>query len=286
MASNTVLITGGNGQLGRELSLVAERFAPLRFVATDLPELDITNAEAIDRCMADLNPRYVVNCAAYTAVDAAESDEQRALALNGHAPALLANACKQHGAQLIHVSTDYVFDGRGHRPYAEDAPTAPLSAYGRTKLTGEQAVMQSGVGTVVRTAWLYSPFGNNFVKTMLRLSRERQSISVVADQVGSPTYAHDLAMAIGQMMASGKLSAGIYHYTNAGVCSWYDFAHEIMRLTNRPCRIEPIATEQYPTPAIRPCYSVLSKSKIQADFGIDIPHWTASLEHCLKRLID
>lgn len=284
MDVSTVLVAGGYGQLGQELQLVAPEFGGLRFVFARHADLDITQPQSIERAMGAIAPRYVVNCAAYTAVDAAESDEPRAMLVNGRAPALLAEACVRHNAQLLHLSSDYVFDGMASSPYTEEAPAAPLSAYGRSKLEGERAAMGAGVALVLRTSWLYSPFGGNFVKTMLRLSANRPEIAVVADQLGSPTYAHDLAWAIASIVASGHFRPGLFHYANRGMCSWYDLAREVVRLASRQCRIRAITTEQYPTPAVRPRYSVLSTSKLRETFDLDIPHWADSLSHCLKRL--
>lgn len=283
--SEIVLITGCNGQLGNELRLLAQSYAGLNFIFTDYDELDITCSEAVETFFAAHQPHFVVNCAAYTAVDKAEGDEANAMRLNGLAPGILAQMCKKHTAKLVHISTDYVFDGKNHTPYLETDPTCPISAYGRTKLQGELAVMESGVAMVIRTAWLYSSFGGNFVKTMLRLASTKSEIGVVADQVGTPTYARDLAAAIMAIIASGSFPTEIFHFTNEGACTWYDLAHEVIKKSGQRCVAKPITTVLYPTPATRPCYSILSKQKIKTTFNIDIPHWRDSLDDCLKLLI-
>lgn len=269
-----ILITGAYGQLGTELGLLLPDA-----IKTDRNDLDITNGDAVNRFVHDNKIDTVINCAAYTAVDRAEDDVATAQAINVDGPRNLATS----GAKIIHISTDYVFDGVAHRPYsALDMPN-PVSVYGKTKLAGEFAVRNcADVYAIIRTAWLYSPYGSNFVKTMLRLGQEKSEIGVVADQIGTPTYAGDLARAIVKMLP--KLDAeksGIYHYTNNGVCSWYDFATEIMTMSGLKCNVNPITTEQYPTRATRPAYSVLDKSKIKNTFDVDIPHWRQSLEKCL-----
>lgn len=274
-----LLITGANGQLGNELRLLLGDNA----LYTDYAELDITDAAAVRAFVNAHQVDMIVNCAAYTAVDKAESDEEKAYAINAVGPANLAQA----GVPLIHVSTDYVFDGASCRPYVEDDVPNPATVYGRTKLAGEKHVLENAdTALVIRTAWLYSSFGNNFVKTMLRLGAERDSLNVVFDQVGTPTYARDLAMAIVRIMPQLKPGMkGIYHFSNEGVCSWYDFAVRIMDKAGLPCRVKPIESIDYPTPAKRPFYSVLNKGKIKAAFGVEIPHWEKSLDDCLKKLL-
>ena len=272
-----ILITGANGQLGTELGALLPDA-----IKTDRDELDITNANAVNDFVRKNKIDAIVNCAAYTAVDRAEDDVQMAEKINVIGPRNLAMS----GTKIIHISTDYVFDGTAHRPYsALDLPN-PVSVYGKTKLLGEFAVRHyARVYAIIRTAWLYSPYGNNFVKTMLRLGNEKSEIGVVADQIGTPTYSADLARAIVTVLP--KLNAensGIYHYTNNGVCSWYDFATEIMTMAGLKCNVNPIATEQYPTRATRPAYSVLDKSKIKNTFDVDIPHWRASLAKCLDAI--
>lgn len=274
-----LLITGANGQLGNELRLLLGDNA----LYTDYAELDITNAAEVRAFVNAHRVDMIVNCAAYTAVDKAESDEEKAYAINAVGPANLAQA----GVPLIHVSTDYVFDGASCRPYVEDDVPNPATVYGRTKLAGEKHVLENAdTALVIRTAWLYSSFGNNFVKTMLRLGAERDSLNVVFDQVGTPTYARDLAAAIVKIMPQLKPGMkGVYHFSDEGVCSWYDFAVRIMDKAGQPCRVKPIESVDYPTLAKRPFYSVLNKGKIKAAFGVDIPHWEKSLDDCLKKLL-
>ena len=257
-----------------------------RFVFTDIEDLDITSAKAVEVFFEREKVDVVVNCAAYTAVDLAEDNEEQANLINHKAVAILAEACKRHNATFIHISTDYIFSGDADTPYNEESEPAPLSAYGRTKLAGERAVVESGCHYIIlRTAWLYSEFGRNFVKTMRELTATRPEIKVVADQVGTPTYAGDLATAITYIINSGQLSkCGIYHYSNEGMCSWYDFACEIARLSgNLECKIKPCTTADYPTKARRPHYSVLDKSKFIATFGLSIPQWQESLSKIVKR---
>ena len=280
----TILVTGGNGQLGCSLRLASAE-SHHRFVFTDVEELDITSAAAIGAFFEREKVDVVVNCAAYTAVDLAEDNESQADAINHKAVALLAEACKRYDATLIHISTDYVFSGEADEPYAEESVTAPINAYGRTKLAGERAVVQSGCKSIIlRTAWLYSEFGRNFCKTMQLLTSTRPEIKVVADQIGTPTYAGDLAAAIAHIIESNQLDkCGIYHYTNEGVCSWYDFACEIARLSgNSGCKVKPCTTADYPTRAQRPRYSVLNKRKFVETFGLPIPEWYDSLEQMMK----
>ena len=257
-----------------------------RFVFTDVEELDITSAEAIEAFFEQENVDVVVNCAAYTAVDLAEDNEEQADLINHKAVVILADACKRHNATLVHISTDYIFSGDADTPYNEESTPAPISVYGRTKLAGERAILESGCKYIIlRTAWLYSEFGRNFVKTMRELTATRSEVKVVADQIGTPTYASDLAKAITYIIDSGQLSkCGIYHYSNEGACSWYDFACEIARLSgNLECKIKPCTTADYPTKARRPHYSVLDKSKFVATFGITIPEWKESLKGLFKR---
>ncbi len=282
-----ILVTGANGQLGREMQRLGA-VSPNRYFFTDVDELDITDAAAVRACVAEHGIDAIVNCAAYTNVERAEEDEAAADLLNRQAVENLARAAAEAGALLVHVSTDYVFDGRASEPYTEESPTAPLGAYGRTKRAGEEAVVKAGCRyLILRTAWLYSEYGNNFLKTMLRLTAERESLNVVFDQVGTPTYAGDLALAIFSILERGldRGNEGIYHFSDEGVCSWYDFAVEIARAAGRDkCRIAPCRTAEYPTKAPRPAYSVLDKSKLKQTFGIEIPHWRESMCYCLKRL--
>ena len=280
-----ILITGCNGQLGNEIQLLEKQHQQHTFFNTDVAELDITNPKAIGQFVEENHIDGIVNCAAYTAVDKAESDADFCRKLNADAPGYLAEAIERQGGWMIQISTDYVFDGTQHTPYREDASTCPNSVYGRTKLEGEQNVTsRCRRSMVIRTAWLYSTFGNNFVKTMLRLGREKDELGVIFDQIGTPTYARDLAVAIFAAIEKG-IVAGIYHFSNEGVASWYDFTLAIHRLAGiESCRVRPIHTTDYPTPATRPHYSVLDKSKIKSVYGIEIPHWETSLADCIALL--
>ena len=290
---HTILVTGANGQLGREMQEQALQYPRHIWFFTDIvgtddgivTPLDITRQEDVEAFVANNNVSIIVNCAAYTAVDKAEANEQQSLLLNAIAPGFLALAIERRRGQMIHISTDYVFDGTAHTPYTEEQTPAPTSAYGRTKLQGEQAVtINNPSGMIIRTAWLYSPYGNNFVKTMLRLGRERDSIGVVSDQIGTPTNAHDLAEAIMTAITQGIIP-GIYHFTDEGVTSWYDFARTIHRLGGiHTCNVQPVHTAEYPTAASRPAYSVLDKSKIKATYGITIPWWEDALAACIDRI--
>ena len=284
----TILITGANGQLGNEMRIKSAE-SDDRYIFTDVAELDITSTSAVEAFVAENKVDVVVNCAAYTAVDNAEDDEATADKINHQAVANLATACAKHNATLIHISTDYVFGGDNCKPYTEEAQTAPLGVYGRTKLAGERAAADSGCRyIIIRTAWLYSEFGRNFCKTMRSLTSTKPALKVVFDQVGSPTYAADLAETIVHIISTRQTDkVGIYHYTNEGVCSWYDFAVEIARQSgNTACHIEPCHSEEFPTKASRPHYSVLDKTKIKATFGISIPHWQHSLSRCIENLND
>ena len=283
-----ILVTGANGQLGREMQRLSA-VSPNNYTFTDVAELDVTDAGAVRQAVAQTRAEVIVNCAAYTNVERAEEDEAAADRLNRGAAENLARAAEANGATLIHVSTDYVFDGTAHTPYREDMATSPLGAYGRTKLAGEEAVKASGCRyLILRTAWLYSEYGNNFLKTMLRLTSERETLRVVFDQVGTPTYAGDLALAIFSLIETGRYAGneGVYHFTDEGVCSWYDFAVEIAAAAGHgTCRIIPCHTSEYPTKATRPAYSVLDKSKIKETFGLEIPHWRESMLYCLKNML-
>ena len=283
-----ILITGANGQLGSALRRLGG-VSPHNYFCTDVAELDITDASAVLRTVEERRIDVIVNCAAYTDVERAEEDEPRADLLNHKAAGNLAAAAKATGATLFHVSTDYVFDGTAHLPYTEDTPTAPLGVYGRTKLAGERAVAESGCKYLTfRTAWLYSEYGNNFLKTMLRLTAEKERLNVVFDQAGTPTYAGDLAMTIFSIVEGGYFAGneGLYHFSNEGVASWYDFAAEIAAAAGHDkCRIRPCRTAEFPTKAARPAYSVLDKSKIKETFGLEIPHWRESMLYCLKNML-
>lgn len=281
-----ILVTGCLGQLGNEMQLLAPKYEEeCHFFFTDKDDLDITDRKAIYDFIESNHISIVINCAAFTAVDKAESQPELCNLLNNIAPGYLAEAVASVGGTMIQVSTDYVFDGTGHKPYLEDDPTCPNSVYGRTKLAGEESVIRHCAGSmVIRTAWLYSTFGNNFVKTMLRLGKEREELGVVFDQIGSPTYARDLARAIMTAVDKG-IVPGVYHFTNEGVCSWYDFTRAIHRMAGiDKCHVKPIHTEDYPVAAPRPHYSVLDKSKIKATYGIEIPWWEDSLKECMAKL--
>lgn len=271
------LVTGCNGQLGTALQSLLKDKA----VYIDRSELDLTDEEAVKEYLSKNSFEMIINCAAYTAVDKAEADEQTARQVNALAPLYLA----KYGKKIIHISTDYVFDGTNHKPYTEEDNTNPVSVYGKTKREGEINVLANAdTAIIIRTAWLYSPHGGNFVKTMRKLGAERESLNVVFDQVGSPTNAYDLAEAIVKALPQIKQGEkDIFHFTDEGVCSWYDFATEIMTQSKLACKIYPIESKDYPTPAARPHYSVLNKSKIKKRFNIDIPHWKEGLEKCLKQ---
>ncbi len=284
-----ILITGANGQLGSEIKLISVQYPELEFCFTDVAELDITNSEKVAECIAGFRPNYLINCAAYTAVDKAETDLEFAGLLNATAVGILAEQSAKADCKMIHVSTDYVFNGNGPRPYREDQPTDPQSAYGRTKLEGEiQCQRLNSESLIIRTSWLYSAFGSNFVKTMVRLGNERSELGVICDQIGTPTNAADLARAILTIISSVEKGEkafvpGIYHYSNEGVASWYDFTKAIFEITQINCFVKPIATEDYPSPVQRPSYSVMNKSKIKLIFGLQIPHWRDSLTEYFQK---
>lgn len=280
-----ILITGCNGQLGNEMQLLESQYPQYQWYNTDVQELDISNQQAIEQFVAAHEIDGIVNCAGYTAVDKAEENEELCAMLNQHAPAYLAAAVEKRGGWMVHISTDYVFDGTHHTPYVETDEPCPNSVYGRTKLAGEQEVMQHCKRSVIiRTAWLYSTFGNNFVKTMIRLGKERPELGVIFDQIGTPTYAGDLAKAIMAVVEKG-IMPGIYHFSNEGVISWYDFTKAIHRLAGiTTCHVRPLHTAEYPTSANRPHYSVLDKTKIKTVYGIEIPYWEESLKDCIEKL--
>ena len=280
-----ILITGCNGQLGNEMQLLEEVNPQHTYFNTDVAELDITDQQAIETFVNENQIDGIVNCAAYTAVDKAEDNERLCTLLNAEAPAYLAAAIGKRGGWMIQISTDYVFDGTQHTPYTEEADTCPNSVYGKTKLVGELNVQKfCEQAMIIRTAWLYSTFGNNFVKTMIRLGKEKPELGVIFDQIGTPTYARDLAVAIFAAINQG-IVPGIYHFSNEGVISWYDFTKAIHRIAGiTTCHVRPLHTSEYPTPAKRPHYSVLDKTKIKEVYHIEIPHWEESLEKCIKEL--
>lgn len=288
----SVLVTGANGQLGSELKLVAARYPSFHFIFVTRNELAIDDHDAVQKYFAGHDISYCINCAAYTAVDKAESDTANAFLINAEAAGNLAKACKEHQVQFIHISTDYVFDGNSTRPYKETDLTNPLGVYGASKRKGEELALQNDPSAIIiRTSWLYSSFGNNFVKTMLRLMKERetlpagrQGINVVNDQFGCPTYAADLADAIMKIISSGIKKPGIYHFSNAGITTWYGFATAIKELSNSNCKVNPVTTAGYPTPTKRPGYTAMDTSKIRETFSIAIPQWKESLSNCIGLL--
>ena len=281
----TILITGSNGQLGNEMQQAAVRFPDFNYIYTDVAELDICDKGALDAFVKANNVNVIVNCAAYTAVDKAEDDVELCYKINRDAVRNIAEVATENKVKVVHVSTDYVFDGTNYLPYTEDMPVCPATVYGKSKLEGEQALLENCKESVIlRTAWLYSSFGNNFVKTMMKLGTERDSLGVIFDQVGTPTYAADLADAIMQLISSETFVPGIYHFSDEGVCSWYDFTKTIHRMANITCDVKPIETKDYPARTPRPHFSVLNKGKIKSTYGISIPHWEVSLEKCIQLL--
>ncbi len=285
-----IIVTGAYGQLGNEIKVLSAMHPGWGFIFTDVDTLDITDENAVENLFQETKPDFVINCAAYTAVDKAESDGETAARINATAPGILAAAAKKTSAKLIHVSTDYVFSGDAFLPLTEDDRVNPTGVYGKTKLEGEKkCAAQNPESVIIRTSWLYSSFGNNFVKTMLRLGKERDSLNVVFDQIGTPTYAADLAKAILKIVEATetggeKFVPGIYHFSNEGVASWYDFAKSIFEISGISCNVAPVLSEEFPTPTKRPNYSVLNKAKIKSTFGIDVPYWKDSLKICLEKL--
>ncbi len=291
--SQSILVTGSSGQLAQSLALISFDYPEYNFHFANRDQLDFTDPVGVDNFLQQHHFDVVINCAAYTAVDKAEQEAELADMVNHQAVKTLAKYAKQTEAVLIHISTDYVFDGMHCHPYTEQDKTSPKSVYGATKLKGEQAIQAvSPSGLIIRTSWLYSDFGHNFVKTMLRLGRERSQLKVVFDQVGTPTYATDLAKAIMQIIKhhDGQWphleQVPVYHYSNEGVCSWYDFANAIFELADIDCQVDPIATKDYPTPAQRPSYSLLNKYNIKHDFKLQIPYWRDSLKTCINQLME
>ena len=285
MSKLNVLVTGANGQLGSELKMLSEHAGQMRFTFVDIDELNIANAQQVSSYVNKLKPNFIVNAAAYTAVDNAELEPDMAFSINADAVKSLAYAAKSVNAKLIHISTDYVFNGQSYLPYNEDDVTNPNSVYGESKLKGEEYAISSGVAMVIRTSWLYSAFGNNFMKTILAKSADGK-LKVVFDQVGSPTWANDLAKALIAIIEQSKNSFlnQVFHYSNEGVCSWYDFANEILRIKGIRCDINPVLSSEFKSKANRPHYSVLNKQKVKSAFGISIPYWRDSLKECLNSL--
>ena len=284
----SILVTGAQGQLGSELRQLSDLYADFTFTFISRNELDLSDSEAIQTWFVDKTFDVIINCAAYTAVDKAQTEPELARAINSTAVETLARIAKALNCALIHISTDYVFNGKNYQPYKETDLTDPQGIYGQTKLEGEQAMLaiNPAKSVIIRTSWVYSRFGNNFVKTMLRLGKEREELGVIYDQVGSPTSARDLALAILAIIQHPKLeiltATEIYHFSNEGVCSWYDFAKAIFELSALTCQVKPIETKDYPTPATRPHYSLLNKAKIKNTFDLTIPYWKDSLIDCLS----
>jgi dTDP-4-dehydrorhamnose reductase len=288
MKSYRILVTGASGQLGLEIRAISDDYPEFDFFFTTRQELDICDQNAVEEYVALNNINCIINCAAYTAVDKAESEPEIADRINHFAVKGLAELAKKYDIKLIHISTDYVFDGKGYKPYQVDHPTAPINIYGKTKLDGEKALRKINPenSIIIRTSWVYSSFGNNFVKTMLRFGAEREELNVISDQVGTPTYAKDLAVFIlEKALLSKNDDLGVYHFSNVGVCSWYDFANEIMKQANLKCKVNPIPTAVYPTPAKRPYYSLMDKSRITQDLNYDIPFWKESLNKCIREIV-
>jgi len=283
----TILITGAYGQLGSEMKVISEKYPLYKFIFTDADTLDICNENDLKNFFARTTVDFIVNCAAYTAVDKAEEDVENAYKINRDAVRLLAKFAAKNKTKLVHISTDYVFDGKSYLPYAEDITVNPQGIYGKSKAAGEQEILSlTPQSVIIRTSWLYSSFGNNFVKTMLKLGAEREKLNVVFDQIGTPTYAADLALAIMKIVTAQNFTAGIYHFSNEGVCSWYDFAIAIHKAAGiETCKVLPIESKDYPAKAPRPFYSVLNKTKIKATYDIEIPHWEDGLARCIKLLL-
>lgn len=285
MNAVNVIVTGSNGQLGSELKELAPGYPELNFIFLSRDELSIGNKEALDKTFELYQPEYFINCAAYTAVDKAEEEISLAFEINGTAVGNIAELCHRHNCKFIHISTDYVFNGESNEPIKETDAVDPVNRYGESKLLGEKLAFENNPNSIViRTSWVYSFYGKNFVKTMMRLMNDKESIGVVNDQIGSPTYAADLAKVILKIIQSGEWFPGIYHFSNEGVISWFDFALETKRLINSSCVVNPIATAQFPTPAKRPAYSVMDKTKIQNTFNIQLTDWKESLKTCIEKL--
>lgn len=287
MPEKKIVITGASGQLGKELQVISSAYPEFNFIFLSKEDLPIDHNDEVQQFFLRTQPAYCINCAAYTAVDKAESQKDIAFLINAQSTGSLAAICQSSGVKLIHISTDYVFDGNSSKPLKEEDPTSPINVYGASKLKGEELALQNNDDTIIiRTSWLYSSFGNNFVKTMIRLMKEKDSVNVINDQLGSPTYAADLSKTIMQIISSEKFLKGIYHYSNEGEITWYDFALAIRALTGSACKVNPIPTSQYPTAAKRPSYSLLDKTKIKAVYGVDIPFWNSSLAKCINQLVN
>lgn len=285
----TVLVTGAGGQLGKELGELSEKYTGYNFLLASRKDLPIEENEAVKEYFASNTIHYCVNCAAYTAVDKAETEKDQATRINGTSVGYLAQICKEHQVKLIHISTDYVYDGTRKEPLKENNPVAPLNAYGRSKLMGEELAMKNNSDSlIIRISWVYSSYGHNFLKTMMRLLVEKEEVNVVADQIGCPTYAADLAeviMSFITQMSAGKKFSGIYNYSNYGITTWFQFAQFIKDKIGSNCSINPVPSSSYPTPAIRPLYSVLDTGKIRSDLKIEIPFWKDSVEKCIDKIL-
>ncbi|MBP6688226.1 MAG: dTDP-4-dehydrorhamnose reductase [Lacibacter sp.] len=285
MEKPVILVTGSNGQLGKELKQISDNYSQFSFVFASREDLKLHHFGLVENFFIATKPQYCINCAAYTAVDKAENEQEIAMLVNGEAVGNLVAVCKKYQTKFIHISTDYVFDGESETPYNEDDATGPINTYGKSKLLGEQLCMKEDADAIIiRTSWVYSSFGHNFVKTMMRLMNERNELNVVADQIGSPTYAADLAKAILDIISTGKWESGIYHYSNEGKISWFEFAQAIKEITGSKVVVHPIETAQYPTPARRPHYSLLNKEKIKSAYALAIPGWKESLQKCISIL--
>lgn len=285
MSNSRIIVTGSSGQLGNELKNLASLYSNFHFIFLGKEDVPVNDFSTIEKTFQKFEPSYLINCAAYTAVDKAETEKELANEINGRSVGDLALGCKQYGCRFIHLSTDYVFSGNATAPLKESDPAHPVNAYGQSKLAGEQLAMESNPDSlIIRTSWLYSVYGRNFVKTMIRLMREKESIDVVNDQYGSPTYGTDLAEAIVKIISYSQWKPGIYHFSNQGGISWFDFASQIKSLTKSNCTIHPVSTKQFPTIARRPQYAVLDTTKIQQTFSIQVKDWTESLELCIKKL--
>lgn len=281
----SILVTGANGQLGSEMRVISTKFAAHNFIFTDVAELDICDPNAVNQFLEYNKVDFILNCAAYTAVDKAEDDIDTCYKINKDAVAILAEASSKRKIKIVHISTDYVFDGSSHIPYTEEMSVCPSSIYGKSKQEGEDVLLNLCPDSVIiRTSWLYSSYGNNFVKTMIKLGKERESLNVIFDQIGTPTYAADLALAMMRVVDSSDFVPGIYHFSNEGVCSWYDFTITIHQMLNIDCKVLPIESKEYPVRTPRPHYSVLNKAKIKSVYGVEIPHWTNGLKRCLELL--
>ncbi len=285
MSKSKIVVTGANGQLGKELQIISVFNPEFEFIFLSKEALPIHRNEIVHEIFATLKPQYCINCAAYTAVDRAETEKDQAFLINGESTGVLAEVCKIFEVKFIHISTDYVFNGKAVQPYNENDKVEPVNTYGASKLKGEElAIAKNGDSIIIRTSWVYSEFGNNFVKTMIRLMKEKESLGVVNDQWGSPTYAADLAQVIMEVIKSKNWKEGVYHYSNDGIITWYEFANAIKKFINSDCKVNPITTDKFLTPAKRPAYSGLNKEKIKLFYTINIPEWKQSLETCLQKL--